>query len=610
MSAQSSPAKNGRKGRGRPIRELTQDVTFGKAYDSRLVRRLAVFFKPHMGLFVMAMLSYPVVAGLGLGQPYLVKIAIDEHLVPKRLDGFEVVLAALVGLLVLEFAAKFGQTLLTQLLGQRVTRDLRITLFNKLQQVDLAYIEKNPIGRLMTRVTNDVESLSETFSTGAISIIGDIVTLTGIVVMMLALDSTLTLYAFMVLPPLLILVTVMRKYAREAFRRVRTHLARLNAFLNESISGMTLVQSFGQERAMGDEFEEVNREYRDANFQSIRYDAITYAVVEAVSTCATALILLFGWRLFKTGEVEIGLFVAFVEYLRRFFQPITELSTKYTVLQSAMASAERCVSLLDEEPSVIEPSAAQQLDTLEEGIRFEDVHFRYNDEGQQILDGLSFTVRKGEKVAIVGPTGAGKSTIVKLIARFYDPQAGAVTFDGKNIQGLTTDALRGLLAVVLQDSYLFDGSIRENIAFGHQDRTDEALNDAARRTQALQIIERQPEGWDAPVGERGSKLSAGERQLVAFARALALDPQILVLDEATSSVDPETEALIQTGLDALIADRTAVIIAHRLSTIRKVDRILVMAGGRLVEEGTHEALLQKRGVYHSLHELQFADSAS
>jgi ATP-binding cassette, subfamily B, multidrug efflux pump len=588
------------------IRSVAEDVSFGKAYDARLVKRLAVFFKPHVALLVVTMISYPAVAGLHLIQPYLIKVALDEHLVPKKLDGFGTVIVALIGALFLEFIAKFAQTYLSQLLGQRVTRDLRLTLFKKLQEVDLSYIEKNPVGRLMTRVTNDVESLAETFSTGAISIIGDFVLLSGAIVMMLALDVELTLYSFTVLPLLIGLMLIMRNYAREAFRKVRSHLARINGFLNEAISGMSLIQVFRQERAMEDEFREINGEYRDANFAAIRYDAITYAAVEAVATIAVALLLLLGWRLFERGQVEIGLFVAFIEYLRRFFAPITELSTKYTVMQSAMASAERCVDLLDQTPTVLEPTGPRPDRPFSDAIRFEGVSFRYG-AGPDILHGLELTIRRGERVAIVGPTGSGKSTIVKLIARFYDPRDGRVTIDGDDLRELRLDELRGKIAVVLQDSYLIDGSIADNIAFGDRTLPREVMIDAAERTRAIEVVHRQEQGWDAKVGERGSRLSAGERQLIAFARALALDPEILVLDEATSSVDPETESLIQRGLEALISDRTALIVAHRLSTVRSADRIVVLVAGRVVEEGSHDELMAKGGVYRKLVELQFAD---
>jgi ATP-binding cassette subfamily B multidrug efflux pump len=590
----------------RRARALSEDVAFGKAYDAQLVRRLAPFFGPYRGLLLLTVVSYPLASLLHLLQPYLVKVAIDRHLVPRHLEGFSLLILALLGVIALEFGARFVQTLLTQLLGQRVTRDLRAALFDRLQAVDLAYIERNPVGRLMTRVTNDVESLGETFSTGAVSIVGDVVTLTGIVVMMAALDWRLTLYAFATLPALVAFSLFMRPYARESFRQVRTLLARMNGALNEAISGMALVQSFRQEQTMAADFDAVNVEYRDANFAAIRYDATTYAIVEGISTFAIALVLLLGVGLFERDAIPVGTFVAFVDYLRRFFAPINELSTKYTMLQSAMASAERIVDLLDQAPTVTEPARPRPAGPMTDALRLEGVRFGYGADGPEILRGLDLVVRRGEKVALVGPTGAGKSTIVKLLTRFYDPRAGRLTLDGVDLRELAFDDLRRRQAVVLQDPYLFEGTIEENIRFGRSELDQARLQDAAERTRAVEVIRRQAGGWSAPVGERGGRLSAGERQLVAFARALAADPEMLVLDEATSSVDPETEHLIQQGLDALIADRTAVIIAHRLSTIRKADRIVVLAEGRVVEEGTHEALLAAGGLYRKLYELQFA----
>lgn len=594
----------------KPRREIAPDVTFGKAYDAKLVKRLAVYVKPYQGLFVLALLSYPATSALHLLQPYLVKVAIDRHLVPKDLSGFGWVLVGLVGVIVLELLARFAQTMLTQILGQRVTRDLRVELFRRLQAADLSYIEKNPVGRLMTRVTNDVESLSEAFSSGAVSLVGDLVTLFGIVVMMLALDWRLTLYAFLVLPFLLAMTLLMRKYVRETFRQVRLELSRMNGFLNEAISGMSLIQAFRQEAGMRQEFDEVNVRYRDANFGSIRYDAITYAVVEGMGTAAVAVLLLLGLGLFEAGAVQLGTFVAFIDYLRRFFAPITELSTKYTVLQSAMASAERCVDLLDQHPTVLEPTHPVHPGPLKDAIRFESVGFAYGPGAPPVLRSLNLTLKKGERVAVVGPTGAGKSTLVKLLCRFYDPTSGRLTLDGVDFRELPLADLRRRMAVVLQDSYLFSGTIEDNVALGAHADDKQRLLAAAERTHALEVIRRQGKGWETVVGERGANLSAGERQLIAFARALAVDPEFLLLDEATSSIDPETEALLQKGLDALLEGRTALIIAHRLSTIRKVDRIVVVAGGEIVEEGTHEALLAKGGLYRKLYELQFEKEAA
>lgn len=607
MSGAEQPKHEGNRRRKKGPQELSPDVTLGRVYDSRIIKRLWVFVRPYHLLLLVTLLSYPIGAAFQMGQPYLVKVAIDRYLVPRQLDGFGTLIVGYIGLVVLDFLCRFYQTILTQLLGQRVTKDMRVALFRQLQRVDVAFLERNPVGRMMTRVTNDVESIAEMFSAGAVSILGDLCTLTGIVVVMFSLSIPLTLYAFAVLPILLGVVQVFRKYAREAFRLVRTHLARINGFLNEALSGMSLIQVFRQERRMQAEFEEVNAAYRDANFLAIRYDAMTYAIVEAISTIAIAMVLLLGYHLFASDQAQIGLFVAFVDYLRRFFGPITELSTKYTILQSAMASAERCIDLLDEKPTVLDPATPVAVPPFHRALEFQNVRFAYGE--SPILNDVSFTVRCGEKVAIVGPTGAGKSTIVKLISRFYDPKGGAIRFDGVDIREMALSDLRSRMALVLQDSYLFDGTVRENIALGARDASEEALAAACARTQALELIDTLPERWETRVGDRGGRFSSGERQLFAFARALAADPEILVLDEATSAVDPETEARIQRAVDALIADRTAVIIAHRLSTIRKVDRILVMAHGRVVEEGSHDELVARGGIYKNLYELQFADAA-
>lgn len=589
-------------------RELSEDVSFGKAYDHRLVQRLARYFRPYKGLLFLSAASYPAVSALLLVQPYLVKVAIDDYLVPGQLDGFGLIILLTVGALLLEFAGRFAQTILTQNLGQRVTRDLRTDLFRRLQGVDLAYIERNPVGRLMTRVTNDVENLSEAFSTGAVSIVGDFVTLAGIIIMMLVLDVKLTLYAFATLPAMVIFVSVMRRYAREAFRDVRTRLARINAFLNEGISGMSVVQSFRQERSMAAEFDEINAGYRNANFRAIRYDAITYAFVEAISVVAMACMLLLGLGLFERGAVQVGVFVAFVDYLRRFFQPITELSTKYTVLQSAMSSAERCVDLLDQKAAVVDAAEAEALPRLKRQIRFEGVRFRYGPDAPEVVKGLNLSLRHGERVAVVGATGAGKSTLVKLLSRFYDPSDGRITWDDRDLRDVPVASLRRRLAVVLQDAYLFDGTIRDNVRFGAPEAASSTLEYAAELTRAAEVIRRQPGGWMARVGERGQSLSTGERQLISFARALARDPDLLILDEATSSVDQETERLIREGLDNLLRGRTALIIAHRLTTIRRVDRIIVLDAGQVVEEGSHDELIARGGLYKNLHDLHFGVS--
>jgi ATP-binding cassette subfamily B protein len=588
------------------MKELSKDDSSGGIYDAKIVALLWSFTRPYKGMLAASLLSYPVASALQMVQPYLVKVAIDEHLMPKRMTGFGSLILGYIACVALEAAARYLQTSVTQLLGQTVTRDLRVALFRRLQRVDIAFLEANPVGRLMTRLTTDVEAISELFSSGAVNVLGDFFTFAGIMAVMLSMSVRLTLYAFAVLPVLVTVVLVFRRYSRMAMRAVRTHLARMNAFLNEAISGMSIVQVFRQEARLRKEFEELNRDHRDASLRAVRFDAAAFAIVEAISTIAVALVLLLGHRMFARGAAEIGMFVAFVEYLRRFFGPITELSTKYSTLQSAVTSAERCFDLLQQEPHLKERIPAASMGPFSTAIELRDVSFAYGK--APVLRAISLTLRRGEKVAIVGPTGAGKSTIIKLIARFYDPSSGKITLDGLDLRDISIGSLRSKLAIVLQDAYLFQGTVRENIAFGTRGASDEELSKAAERTQALQLVESLPEKWSTKIGDRSGALSSGERQLIAFARALAADPEILVLDEATSSVDPETESRIQRALEALLAERTAIIIAHRLSTIRRVDRIIVLVQGRIVEEGSHHELMASDGVYKKLYELQFAET--
>jgi ATP-binding cassette, subfamily B, multidrug efflux pump len=588
-----------------PTREYSPEVTFGKAYDAQILKRLWPFVRPHRLLFLISLFSYPIAASVNLIQPYIAKLAVDEHFIPQREEGFHVLVLILIGSLVVEFLVRFCQTYLTQVLGQRVTKDLRLALFQRLQNVDVSYIEKNPLGRLLTRTTNDVESLSEMFSTGAVSILGDIFTLTGIVIMMFILDVRLTLYAFSVLPVILVVVLYFRIHARNAFRDVRSRLSKLNAFLNESIMGVNLIQAFSQESHFESDFGEINSGYQNANFRAIKFDALTYAIVEGVSTFAIALTLMLGVSLFSDSQVEVGIFVAFVEYLRRFFQPITELSTKYTVMQSAMASAERCINLLDQAPTILDGQGAK-ISQEGEDLEFHNLDFSYRPE-EPVIKNLNLRIRAGEKVAIVGPTGSGKSTLAKLICRLYDPLAGKISLGSQDLKDFSLVDLRAQMAVVLQDPYLFNTDILDNVVLGDKSITEAQVNDALDRTQARAIVDRQSKAMRALVGERGRNLSAGERQLVAFARALVRDPKILILDEATSAVDPQTESLIQTGLEALIQNRTAIIIAHRLSTIKMVDRIIVLRGGKIIEQGTHRELLKQQGLYRTLYELEFVN---
>jgi ATP-binding cassette, subfamily B, multidrug efflux pump len=464
---------------------------------------------------------------------------------------------------------------------------------------------------VLTRLTNDVDSLTEAFSSGAVTILSDAVTVLAVVGMMLVLDVRLTLYSFLVVPPLVLLTLVFRVYARRAFRAIRKHLARINTYLAEHIAGMAVVQAFGQEARTQREFAELNEAFRDANRTAILFDALLFAVVEAIGTAAVAAMLWFGAEDLTTGALGAGTFIAFVQYIRRFFIPIRDLSTKYTMLQAAFASAERVFSLLDEPLTIRSPPNPTRVTSLTRELSFERVWFSYADdpgEGDWALRDFELRVRKGEKVALVGATGSGKTTVLKLLGRSYDVQRGAVRVDGHDVRTLDLADLRRMFAVVLQDVHLFSGTVMDNLRF-IDDLSVERVLEAARVVQVDEFVRRLPQGYDTPVHALGSNFSAGERQLLAFARALARDPQILVLDEATSNVDSETEARLQAALEIVSRERTAIIVAHRLSTVRRVDRIVVLQQGRVVEEGSHSALLAQGGVYRRLAELQFADTS-
>ncbi len=581
-----------------PSRALEEEDDEAPVLDRTLIRALWPFLRPHALLLSTGFVTYPLVSALHLVQPWLIAVAIDEHVVPRRLDGFGWVVLGYVVAVVAEYAARLGRDYLTQLVGQRAVHDLRCALFDRLMHAELGFVERSPIGRLLTIVTTDTENLRGTFSTGVVGILGDLVTLIGITAAMLALDARLTLHAFLLVPPLVAFVAWVRPRARAAFRDVRRTTAGLNAFIDEAIGGMSILQSFGREPEARRAHAEASAAFRDANLSAVRWDAILFAVIEAMGTTALASLLLLGAVSAELEGTRLGVFVAFVDYLRRFFAPLTQLASRYTFLQSAMASAERCVGLLDRRPSVTEAARPVALPDRLESIRFEAVSFAYRP-SQPVLQDLSLELRRGQTVALVGATGAGKSTVVKLLARLYDPTSGAIRLDGVDLREVSKAELRRRVAVVLQDDELFDGSVRDNVALGAE-LSEAALEAAAHRARADRLIAGLPQGWDTPLGAGGVGLSVGERQLLSFARALARDPELLILDEATSAIDPETEAALQAGLDALLAGRTALVVAHRLSTVERADRILVMEQGAVVESGSHAELMALGGRYRAL----------
>ena len=573
--------------------------------DWHLVKRLAPYVTRHGRLFGLAAALYPLDAIAVIVPPFLVRQVLDVAI--PRHDGRAVVLLCLgyLAAVLLEYGAGFASLFTMGTLGQRAMQGLRSEMFGHVQKLPASFFDRNPIGRTLTRLTGDVEALSDVFATGAVTIIADVITICGVVGMMLWLSPRMTLFAFIVVPPLVILATIIQRYARVAFREIRAQIARINAFLSEHITGMSVVQTFRQEARTIREFDALAVVYRDANRASIFYDAFLFSAVEAIGTAAVAVLIWYGALDLTTGAIGAGTLVAFIQYIRRFFVPIRDLSTKYTVLQSAFAASERVVQLLDEPVTIASSAKALPMPAMADGVTFENVSFAYRDD-VQVLRNLSLRVRKGERVALVGATGSGKTTILKLMTRFYEPQAGRIAIDGVDIRDIELTALRRAFAVVLQDVHLFSGTVLDNLTFG-ADVTEAEARAAAKSVQADAFIERLAQGYATPVAEWGANFSAGERQLLAFARAMVTNPQVLVLDEATSNVDTETEARIDHALDVVLEGRTAIIVAHRLSTVRKVDRIIVLQHGAIVEEGSHAELMQRDGLYKRLVELQFAE---
>jgi ATP-binding cassette, subfamily B, multidrug efflux pump len=586
-----------------------EEEALGKAYDARLMRRLLAYLRPyrwHVALAVTLLVASALLQILG---PWLIRVALDEAIPQGELRLLSLLALTYLGALVLSFGLEYLQALLTAWLGQRVMFDLRSQIFDHLQTLDLAYFDAHPVGRLMTRITSDVETLNELFSEGVVAIFGDLFTLLFIVSAMFLLDWRLALLTLSVLPFVIWTAALFRSRIRSAYRDIRTHLARINAFLHERLTGVRVVQLFNREEADAQQMHAVNRNYLEAHLRSITYYALFFPIVELFTAIAIGLILAVGGISILEGSTSVGVVTAFLLYARRFFRPIQDLSDRYNVLQGAMASSERVFSLLDRQPAIqdiAEPLSLPQ--PIAGAIEFRDVWFAYGTtaEGDPdwILKGISFRAAPGEKVAVVGHTGAGKSTLIHLILRFYEPQKGEILLDGRPIREIPQRDLRRCIGLVLQDVFLFSEDVRYNIRMGEA-VSEERVRAAAREVGAEAFIERLPKGMDQPLGERGSSLSVGERQLISFARALAFDPRILILDEATSSVDSEVEARIDEATSRLMHGRTSLVIAHRLSTIQGADRILVLHQGELREEGTHLELLEREGLYARLHELQF-----
>ena len=581
------------------------DEVIGKAYDARLMRRLLQYLRPYRASVAVAFVAIIAGSSASLAQPYLMKIAIDRYIAGGRLDALAQLALLYLVVLVVSFAAEYVQTWTLQLTGQRVMFDLRTAIYSHLQRLDLRYYDRNPVGRLMTRVTSDVDALNDLFTAGVITIFGDVFTLVGIMAVMIAMNWRLALVAFSVLPLIVVVTQWFRRNVRESYRVVRGLIARINAFLQENITGMATVQLFRREPLNFARFDEIDAKHRDANLQSVFYYAVFYPAIEAISSLASALIIWYGGGRAIQHALTLGALVAFLQYSQRFFRPISDMSDKFNVMQSAMASSERIFRLLDQPVEIqTPPQPVIPARPLAGHIVFDHVWFAYNDE-EFVLQDVSFEVKPGQRIGIVGATGSGKTTLINLLLRFYDVTRGRITVDGIDIRELDLAGLRRLFSLVLQDVYLFSGTIADNIRLGNDDISDRRLRDAAKAVHAEPFIERMANGYDSAVMERGSTLSVGQKQLLSFARALAFDPRVLILDEATSSVDTETELMIRDALRALMAGRTTIAIAHRLSTIQDMDNILVLHKGKLRESGTHQQLLARRGIYFKLFELQY-----
>jgi ATP-binding cassette subfamily B protein len=581
-----------------------EDEILGKAYDARLMRRILRYLRPYWKLLSFSFVLLMVQSGTQLLGPYITKIAIDRYIAVKDVAGLDRMALAYVGVVVLGFIVLFIQTYTTQYTGQRAMHDLRMDIFSHLQKQDMAYFDRNAVGRLMTRAINDVETLNELFSTGVVGLLTDLSIVFGIAAIMLWLDWRLALVCLAAFPVILYVSRFYRRRSREVYRESRLILGRLNAGLQENIAGVATIQAFGQEAKMYSRFRDINYHYRDVLLRSIRYNALFFPVIELFSALSIGLLLWYGANLILTDAIQAGVIVAFIQYIQRMYQPIRDLVEKYNIMQAAMASSERIFALLDTPETIKNPAQPRKVEDFAGAIEFKDVWLSYHP-GEPVLRGISFHVRPGEKVALVGATGGGKTSIISALFRFYEVERGAILVDGVDIRQWNKQELRSHLGLVLQDVFLFSGDIASNIMLGDERISEETMRAAARRAHIAPFIEKLPNRYREEVQERGSTLSQGQRQLLSFARALAFDPKILILDEATSSVDTQTEMQIQKALDELLKNRTALIIAHRLSTIQHADRILVIHKGEIWEQGTHEELRKRGGLYARLYDLQY-----